>query len=103
LFKLSIYNSPFILLSLVNRIVFANIIINTKCFIYRICNSHFAQKYNLIYIKVNLLYIKGFNGKIKIKIDEIVVVDLDFDGIKQERVFIYIIPLLEEDTILRIL
>jgi hypothetical protein len=82
LFKLLIYNSSFVLLSLINRIVFTNIIIDIRYLIYRVYNSHFTQKYNLIYIKVNPLRIEGFNRKIKMKIDKIIIVNLDFDSIK---------------------
>ena len=64
--------------TLVNKIKFAYILINTKYFIYRVINSWFIRKTNLKHINISTKKLIGIGGK-EGKISKIVKIEIDIN------------------------
>lgn len=91
---------PFIVNTFINDIIFASTLIDTGCLSYGLCDSHFAQKNNLVRLKINPREVVGFDGKVASSVNEVAIVDIDLDGHRQSKVFLYIAPLGQYDMIL---
>ncbi|TQS35488.1 hypothetical protein Golomagni_04091 [Golovinomyces magnicellulatus] len=99
-FEKSMDCKPFIVNTFINDIIFASTLIDTGCLSYGLCDSHFAQKNNLVRLKINPREVVGFDGKIASSVNEVAVVNIDLDGHRQSKVFLYIAPLGPYDMIL---
>ena len=86
----------------VNGIVQANIIVDSGCLSYTLCDSRFVQRNNLQRIPVTPLGLEDFDGSKNKVASEITILDLDLDGYS-ERVFAYITPLSGYDIFLGLL
>ena len=83
---------PFVVSALINSYSFANTLIDTGCLSYGLCDPRFAQKNGLTRLKITPRSVTGVDGKLTAVTDEVVAVDLDLDGHKEERVFLYLSP-----------
>ncbi|RKF84269.1 hypothetical protein GcM1_127001, partial [Golovinomyces cichoracearum] len=101
-FEESMDCKPFIVNTFINDIVSTSTLIDTGCLSYGLCDSNFAQKNNLVRLKVNPREVVGFDGKIASSVNEVAVVDIDLDGHRQSKVFLYISQLGQYDIILGI-
>jgi hypothetical protein len=91
---------PFVVSALINSYSFANTLIDTGCLSYGLCDPRFAQKNGLTRLKITPRSVTGVDGKLTAVTDEVVAVDLDLDGHKEERVFLYLSPIGHYDMIL---
>ncbi|KAI1002680.1 hypothetical protein K3495_g5519 [Podosphaera aphanis] len=94
---------PFVVKSLLKEISFANTLIDTGCLSYGLCDTSFANRNNLTRLSVRPRGVTGFDGKVSSQIKEVVVVDIDLDGHKQSKVFLYVAPIGLYDMILGML
>ncbi|KAI0991256.1 hypothetical protein K3495_g16931, partial [Podosphaera aphanis] len=91
---------PFVITAFINDISFANTLIDTGCLSYGLCGSDFAQKNNFARLQIKPREVMGFDGKIASCVDKVAVVDIDLDGHRQSKVFLYIAPIGHYDMIL---
>ncbi|KAI0994838.1 hypothetical protein K3495_g13345 [Podosphaera aphanis] len=91
---------PFAVKVFINDIIFANTLIDSDCLSYGLCDSRFAQRKNFARLKIKPREVIGFDGKFASSVDEVAVVDIDLDGHRQSRVFLYISPIGHYDMIL---
>ena len=91
---------PFVVSALVNNISFANILIDTGCLSYGLCDSNYARKHNLMRLRIQPREVLAFDGKVSASVDELAVVELDLEGHRESRVFMYITPIGHYDMIL---
>jgi hypothetical protein len=90
---------PFAISGFVNGIAHANIMVDSGCLSYALCDSRFAQRNNLQRISVSPLGLESFNGTRTTKATEVAIIDIDLDGYS-ERIFAYITPLSGHDLFL---
>lgn len=90
---------PFAISGFVNGTAPANIMVDSGCLSYALCDSRFAQKNNLQRISVSPLGLEGFNGSKSSVATEVAILDLDLDGYS-ERVFAYVTPISGHDIFL---
>ena len=83
----------------VNRIAQANIIVDSGCLSYALCDSRFARQNNLQCIIVSPLGLEEFDGSKERIATEVAILDIDLDSYS-ERIFAYIIPLSGHDIFL---
>ena len=93
---------PFAILGFVNSIALANIMVDSGCLLYALCDSRFARKNNLQRISVSPIGLEGFNGSKATIATEVVILDLDLDRYSK-RVFVYITPILGHNIFLGLL
>ena len=86
----------------VNSIVQANIIVDSGCLSYTLCDSRFVRQNNLQRIPVTPLGLEGFDGSKNKVATEVAILDLNLDSYS-ERIFAYIIPLSGHDVFLGLL
>jgi hypothetical protein len=98
-FKKDMFCQPFVISGFVDGITQANIMVDSGCLSYALCDHRFAQKNNLQRISVSPLGLKGFNGSKSSVATEVAILDLDLDGYS-ERIFAYITPLSGHDIFL---
>lgn len=94
---------PFIVLALINSSCFTETLINTRCLSYGLCDPSFAQKNAFTYVQIEPQTVLGVDSCVIAKINEVIVVYLDLDGYKEERVFLYMAPISYYDMILGML
>lgn len=90
---------PFAISGFVNGTTPGNIMVDSGCLSYALCDSRFAQKNNLQRIPVSPLGLEGFNGSKSSVATEVAILDLDLDGYS-ERVFAYVTPISGHDIFL---
>jgi hypothetical protein len=98
-FKKDMFCEPFAILGFVDGMAQANIMVDSGCLSYTLCDSRFARKNNLQRISVSPLGLEGFNGLKNSIATEVAVLDIDLDGYS-ERIFAYITPLSGHDIFL---
>lgn len=98
-FKKDMFCEPFAVSGFVNGTAPGNIMVDSGCLSYALCDSRFAQKNNLQRISVPPLGLEGFNGSKSSVAKEVAILDLDLDGYS-ERVFAYITPISGHDVFL---
>ncbi|KAI0993514.1 hypothetical protein K3495_g14670, partial [Podosphaera aphanis] len=91
---------PFVVSALINNTTFANAIIGTGCLSYGLCDSSFAQKNNLKRLKIRPREVIGFDGKVASSVRDVAVVNMDLDGHRQSKIFLYAAPTGYYDVIL---
>jgi hypothetical protein len=91
---------PFIVSALVDNYCFANTLIDTGCLSYGLCDPRFAQKNAFPRMQIEPRSVSGVDGQVTAVIDEVVIVRLDLDGYREERVFLYVAPIGDYDMIL---
>jgi hypothetical protein len=89
-FKSSIDEEPFIILVLINGYSFTKTLINTSCLFYRLYNPRFIRKNKLTRLKITLCQVIGVDGKLTAIIDEVIAINLNLDGYREEKVFLYV-------------
>ena len=90
---------PFAIPGFVNGIAQANIMVDSGCLSYALCDSRFARQNSLERITVSPLGLEGFDGSKYRVATEVAILDLDLDG-HTERIFAYITPLSGHDIFL---
>jgi hypothetical protein len=80
---------PFIISALINGYSFAEILIDTGCLSHRLCDPRFIRKNKLTRLKIILRQVTGIDGKLTAITDEVIAVNLDLDGHREEKVFLY--------------
>jgi hypothetical protein len=98
-FRKDMFCEPFAIPGFVNGIAQANIMVDSGCLSYSLCDARFARRNNLQRITVSPLGLQGFNGSKGGIATEVAILDLDLDGYS-ERVFAYITPLGNHDIFL---
>ena len=98
-FKKDMFCRPFTISGFVNGIVQANIIVDSGCLSYALCDSRFARQNSLERISVSPLGLEGFNGSKDRVATKVAILDIDLDGYS-ERIFAYITPLSGHDIFL---
>lgn len=93
---------PFAISGFVNGTAPANIMVDSGCLSYALCDPRFAQKNNLQRISVSPLGLESFNGSKSSVATEVAILDLDLDGYS-ERVFAYVTPISGHDVFLGLL
>ena len=91
---------PFVISALVDGHSFAETLIDTGCLSYGLCDPRFARRNRLTRLKITPRSVTGVDGKLTAVTDEVVAVELDLDGHKEERVFLYVSPIGHYDMIL---
>jgi hypothetical protein len=91
---------PFIVLVLIDSYSFTNTLVNTGCLSNRLCDPRFARKNGLICLKIITRQVTGVDGKLMDETDEVVAVEIDLDGYRQEKVFLYIALISDYNMIL---
>lgn len=81
---------PFIVLALIDSSCFAETLVDTGCLSYGLCDSRFAQENALTCLRIKPWTVSGVDGYVTAEINEVVVVHLDLDGYREERVFLYV-------------
>jgi predicted aspartyl protease len=89
-FKSLIDGEPFIVLALINSRSFAKTLIDTGYLSYGLCDPRFARKNRLIRLKITPRQVTGVDGKLTAITDEVIAIELDLDGHREERVFLYV-------------
>jgi hypothetical protein len=84
---------PFIILALINGYSFAKTLIDTGCLSHGLCDPRFAQKNKLMRLKIILRQVIGIDGKLMAIMDKVVAINLDLDGYREEKVFLYVSPI----------
>jgi predicted aspartyl protease len=90
---------PFAIPGFIDGVAQANIMVDTGCLSYALCDSQFAKKNKLQRISVTPLGLKGFSGSKDSVATEVAIMDVDLDGYS-ERIFAYITPLANHDIFL---
>jgi reverse transcriptase-like protein/integrase-like protein/chromodomain-containing protein len=98
-FKKDMFCKPFAILGFVNGTTQANIMVDSGCLSYALCDPQFAKKNNLQRISTPPLGLESFNGSQTTEATEVAVLDIDLDGYS-ERIFAYITPLSGHDLFL---
>ena len=93
---------PFAIPGFVNSIAQANIIVDSGCLSYTLCDSRFARQNSLERITVSPLGLEGFDGSKYRVATKVAILDLDLNRYT-ERIFAYIIPLSGHDIFLGLL
>jgi predicted aspartyl protease len=91
---------PFVISALIDGHSFAETLIDTGCLSYGLCDPRFAQRNRLTRLKITPRSVTGVDGKLTAVTDEVVAVELDLDGHREERVFLYVSPIGHYDMIL---
>jgi hypothetical protein len=91
---------PFVVPALVNDESFANTMIDSGCLSYGLCDYKFARKHKLERVRIRPRLVSGVDGSATDTVDEVVAVQLDLDGHREERVFMYLTRIGEYDMIL---
>jgi hypothetical protein len=90
---------PFAISRFVNGIAQANIIVDSGCLSYALCDSWFARRNGLERILVSPLRLEGFDGSKDKVATKVAILDIDLNGYS-ERIFAYITPLSGHDIFL---
>ena len=91
---------PFIILTLINGYSVAKTLINTSYLSYRLYNPRFTRKNKLTRLKIILRQVTGIDGKLTAVINEVIAVNLNLDGYREEKVFLYMSLIRHYDIIL---
>ena len=87
----------------VNGVAQANIIVDSGCLSYSLCDPRFVRRNSYIQrLSVSLLGLKGFDGSKRRVATEVAILDIDLDGYT-ERIFAYITLFSSYDIFLRLL
>ena len=98
-FKKDMFCEPFAIPGFVNGIIQANVMVDSGCLSYALCDSRFAERNSLQRLPVSPLGLEGFNGSKSTTTSEVAIIDIDLDGYS-ERIFAYITPLSGHDIFL---
>ena len=100
-FQANMGSNLFIANGVVNQQVNANVMIDSGCAIYSLCDPSFLRKSKDIIqrIPVRPLSIQAFDGNLQQQATEVCVFNLDLDGYR-ERIWAYVTPLSGHDIIL---
>jgi hypothetical protein len=99
-FESSMDGEPFIVSALIDGCSFAETLIDTGCLSHGLCDPRFARKNKLTRLKITPRQVTGVDGKLTAITDEVVAVNLDLDGHREEKVFLYVSPIGHYDMIL---
>jgi hypothetical protein len=91
---------PFIISALINGCSFAETLIDTGCLFHGLYDPRFIRKNKLTRLKIILRQVTGIDGKLTAVTDEVIAVNLDLDGYRKEKVFLYVSPIGHYDMIL---
>lgn len=98
-FQKDMFCKPFTIGGFVDGIAHANVMVDSGCLSYALCDSRFAQNNKLQRISVPPLGLEGFSGSKDCVATEVAVMNIDLDGYS-ERIFAYIVPLSGHDVFL---
>ncbi len=98
--KKSMDRLPILVSTLINKECFANTLLDIGYLLYRLIDSRFVYKYNLLCISISPRSLTAFNSPAIGEINEVVVVQIDINGHIEDRAFFYIIPQLENYNII---
>jgi len=91
-FQRDMFCEPFAISGFVNGVAQANIMVDSGCLSYSLCDPRFAKRNSLQRISVSPLGLEGFDGSRERVATEVAILDIDLDGYT-ERIFAYITPL----------
>jgi len=91
---------PFIISALIDGCSFAEILIDTGCLSHRLYDPRFTRKNKLTRLKITPRQVTSVDGKLTAVIDEVIAVNLDLDGHREEKVFLYVSLIGHYDMIL---
>ena len=91
---------PFIISALIDGCSFAEILIDTGCLSHRLYDPRFIRKNKLTRLKITPRQVTGVDGKLTAVTDEVIAVNLDLDGHREEKVFLYMSLIGHYDMIL---
>ena len=94
---------PFIISVLINSYSFAETLIDIGCLSHRLYDPRFIRKNKLTRLKIILRQVTGVNKKLTAIIDEVIVINLDLNSHKKEKVFLYMSLIGYYDMILSML
>jgi len=87
----------------VNGVAQANIMVDSSCLSYSLCDPRFVRRNSYIQrLSVSPLSLKGFDGSKRRVATEVAILDIDLDGYT-ERIFAYITPFSGYDIFLGLL
>ena len=92
-------DQPFTVSLLLNKQCYALALIDSGCSSYGLINSRFVSQQSFERISITPRLISGFSASVHSEITEVVKVEVDTDGYKEEA-FFYIVPNLSYDVIL---
>jgi hypothetical protein len=99
-FESLIDGEPFIILVLIDGCSFAETLIDTGCLSHRLYDPRFIRKNKLTRLKITLRQVTSVDGKLTAVTDEVIAVNLDLDGYREEKVFLYMSLIGHYDMIL---
>jgi hypothetical protein len=91
---------PFVVLVLIDSYSFTNTLVNTSYLSNRLCDPHFTRKNSLTCLKIITRQVTGIDRKLMDETDEVVAIEINLDSHRQEKVFLYIVPISDYDMIL---
>ncbi len=81
----------FIMLTLINKKLYAHILYDSECLFYKMITSHFAKNYNLQCIKIKPCTITEFNEPSNSVVDEVTVIQININSHQKSRTYFYIV------------
>ena len=99
-FESSIDGEPFIISVLIDSYSFAETLIDISCLFHRLYNPRFIRKNKLTRLKIILRQVTSIDGKLTAVTDEVIAVNLNLDGHREEKVFLYVSSIGHYDMIL---
>lgn len=99
-FERSIDGNPFFVTTIINNVTSASTLIDTGCLSNGHCDSLFTQKHNRARLPIKPREVIDFDSKVSSIVNEDVTVDIDLDGHRQSKTFLYVVPIGYYDMIL---
>ena len=91
---------PFIISVLIDSYSFAETLIDTGCLSHRLYDPRFIRKNKLTRLKIILRQVISIDRKLTAVTDEVIAVNLDLNGYREEKVFLYVSLIGHYDMIL---
>ena len=102
-FESSINGEPFIISVLINGYSFTETLIDTGCLSHRLYDPRFTRKNKLTRLKITPRQVTSIDGKLTAVTDEVIAVNLNLSGYREEKVFLYMSLIGHYDMILDML